>query len=405
MILIVSSVAVLSSGCSVFKPYIPNPKWDGSYSSALKAIEDTQSVVDDRLSSVQAINSYSGAGTLLGIGGAGIAAVFHGSTDLILGLTTLGAASLAVNGSYGNRPQTTIYRNGAAAFLCLQDSIAPVSTLHRSIAATVFEIEKHAGLVRQQLIVSSGSAEQKHTADEMLRSADTIDNKHRLRLAIEDGYAGSVISVLRSLINAVNAQLDTAIPDAAALARMGSSLASLSVERDPDVQNLHQPIGSAAQVKQAGWTGYKTVVAQAGLDNTLVDLMVPLQSSINQAVRLMSEDVKTPSIDCKVAGAPVIAPLSINTPGGSNEVAIAPKQTMSFPVSGGTPPYTQPRWIGSAPTFLTVIIESPDTLRISPNATAKDEDYKKSLTFTFDIYDALGKHLDAPVTIKTIETN
>lgn len=84
---------------------------------------------------------------------------------------------------------------------------------------------------------------------------------------------------------------------------------------------------------------------------------------------------------------------------------MAPKEALSLTISGGTPPYTQPRWIGVAPTFLTVTVESPDTLRISPKSTSKDEDFKSNASFSFDIYDALGKHLETPLTIKAVEAH
>lgn len=288
------------TGCSVFKPRIPRPEWDGSFQSALTAVDDTQKEVDRRLSSIEGIQAYSGLGTLVGAGGAGIAAVFKGSKDLILGFTTLGAVSLAVNGSYGNRPQLAIYRNASAAFSCLQDSIAPVATAHRSIGSTLEIVEDRADAVQERLKVTTGLMDQQTVARQLLSQAQWVGTKQRLRVAIEDGYASAVISALRSLVTKVNEQLDTAIPDAVALSRTGSSLMSFTVKGEKE------PLPPANEWRDSNYR-------PAEVDTELRDRMNELRASINQAAKLMHDDVKTPSIDCNVADASTIAPMRVTS--------------------------------------------------------------------------------------------
>jgi hypothetical protein len=402
-ILLLIVVLQATAGCSVFRPRIPQPAWDdGSMSAAIAAIDTAYKSADDRVDSVTGINAISGVTTLVGTGGAGIAAVFSGSKDLILSFATLGAVALAVNGSYGNRVQSTIYQNASSALLCLSDTVAPIRGVHKALETQMRDVNEHRANVMS--LLPQGSAGQQTLAQELIHYANEASDRHRARLIKEDAYAAKVLGTLRSLIDSANAQIQAAMPDAAALARTGNSLGEIRIKGE-DTSDIPGEVEAPAAGTARAQVYRRNIQGTVAVDSpALQTAMRKLQLALNDAAENLGKDVATPEINCALPNAPTFAPLKVNIPAGQTAIPVGFGTVATFTISGGSPPYTQPRWIGAAPAFLEVVVESPDVLRISKTATAKESDFNPALTFYFDIYDSLGKHLDTPVQISVLKS-
>src|SRR6266508_2804247 len=128
----IAKIALLVAGllffqaCTIFNPYISQPKHYGTFEAAKNDLQKVQCDLENAVTSQQIIRSVSGLGTFIGFSGAGISAIFHASYASILGFTTGGATSFAFNGLYGNHAQTAIYNAGLDAIACINDAIAPL---------------------------------------------------------------------------------------------------------------------------------------------------------------------------------------------------------------------------------------------------------------------------------------
>jgi len=219
------------------------------------------------------------------------------------------------------------------------------------------------------------------------------------KITKEDDNSSAITSAIRSVVASVNKQLTTVVPDGAALARAGSSLSGQVLAGVPasGVKAPAPPKTPAAQMPAPRGL-------QPGQDDDLLQKYIEnLQADINDASTVIAADVTFAAISCKVADAPAIAAITIVLPPdsagkASTEFTYKTGQTLSYPINGGSSPYMGVQWVGETPKCFTVVINSPNTLVVSPVSAVSCSSGQK---FSFDIYDSAGQHLAKTITITT----
>src|SRR5262249_49187295 len=134
-------------------------------------------------------------------------------------------------------------------------------------------------------------------------------------------------------------------------------------------------------------------------DPLLTAYLHNLEVDIYDASLIVEKNISLPTISCKVADAPPIAPITVTLPPDASgrpslSINYQTGQTHSFAINGGTPPYTSLQWAGATPRCFTATILSPNTLVLSPVANQNCNDDE---SFNFDIYDSHGQHMPKTV--------
>jgi hypothetical protein len=373
---LVGGLAFLQA-CTLFNPYISQPKQYGTFQVALDDLQKVQRNLDNAVTSQQIIGSVSGLGTFIGFGGAGISAIFHASHASILGFASGGATSFAFNGLYGNRAQTAIYNAGLDAVACINDAISPLVKHDAELKAMLQRVQN------DQKSVQSSACECANAAIALERTEGQI----REKFSRADIWASMITGAIRSVVASVNKQLAVVVPDAAALARAGSSLGGqilAGVQRPPSTEAEPRAEPNPQPCCQA------------------------IHKNIDEAYKVIEKEVSLPVIACKVADASMIAPIIVVLPADASGnaatgITYRTGQTLGYTINGGTPPYMSIQWVGSTPQCFTAAIHSPNVLVLAPVAGVNGNpvNCNAGQTFSFDIYDALGQHLPKTLTITT----
>jgi hypothetical protein len=369
--------STMIQGCSIFSPYLTPPAPTDKFEESVESLHKVQKSLNCMVREQSYIGGVSGFLTFVGFAGAGISAVFHASLASILAFTSAGATSLAFGGLYANSPRVAIYNAGLDAVACINDAINPLIQHHIELRAIAVKIQRSEVAVRAYI-------DQGHTKPDprptLFRSARTKANIEQ-KLAWLNGRAPSIATATSRVVSSVNDQLRKVVPDAAALARAGSS--------------LNGQILAGVPARQGNKDTSVRVLANDD-DSTLSMLLDNLQADINKATDVIEAEIPFPPISCKVAEVPLVKPIQVILSGNQTEITYpAAGTTLRYPVEGGTPPYTGIVWIGAEPDCLKAVIHSPNILHISPIKACTS-----TQTYTFDIYDSHGQHMAQPLLIK-----
>jgi len=399
--------SILFQGCTAFNPYISQPKEYGTFQAALNDLQKVQDDLDSQVNQQHLIGSLSSLGTFLGFGGAAISAIFHASRASILGFASGGATSLAVNGLYANPARTAIYNAGLDAVACISDAIGPLTKHDADLKAALKNIQDGVVSVKSRFkeLEDLGRQVSENQRNAMAQVLSRAENTERLigeKISEEDIRAPAITSAIRSVVASANKQLSTAIPDAAAFARAGSSLGSQVLPGKAQAWNNKAQTGSKTPPK----TIAEMSKAPGDPDRLLGIYIINLQIEINEASDVIMADVTAPAISCKVADAPPIAPITVVLPDPSRGITYQTGATLNYSVTGGTPPYMGVQWAGAPPQCYTAVIHSPNTLVLSPTTTGTPPATTvtrctSGQTFNFDIYDVHGQHMAKTVTVTT----
>jgi len=401
LVFAVLMVSVSLQGCMIFDPYVTQPKPGTTLSDATNGLDKVQSELNYLVKEQGVVGGTTGLLTLVGFGGAGISAIFHASLTSILAFTAVGASSLAFNGLYANSPRVAIYHAGLDAVTCVKRAIAPLTAHHRKLISYLQSLQDREDAVLSRL------TETQTTAPRSIPPAQTVLNKAtdtrkqiQSKLAREDISAPEIMTATSSIVSALNDQLRTVIPDAAALARVGAGLNTQIVAGIP------QQGANTGPANKVDAPTIKSIMATQILmanvygpnpDKVLEAYINNLQDEINEVTPIIVADVTPPSIACKVANSPTMKPMKVVLPAGSKGIDYPPTNgKVSVPIEGGTPPYTSIQWSGPQPTCFSAVIQSPNTLYLS---SATGQTCVAGDKFTFDIYDVQGQHLNEPVVV------
>lgn len=358
-------LAVLTlSACTVFEPYpYPPPQsvYQGTFDTSVTYLRQAEVDLQKKVKSVDSIRSVTGLTTFAGFGGAALAAVARASNNTILGFSGLGATSITTNGLYGSVIQSKIYNSGLAALGCVDLAISPVAAGHTGLVnvndrlnSELRQVSQDRALVSQDRIAKGTTVSQRQFSDADTKSTAAIKAIGDIssRFAQDDRYSGKIVSVVNGIIQSVYSQLLTNLPDAAALARAGTSLGTAMTNVGTENPNTQlQPHGLLApQIDGAE-------DAKLGQD------LVVLAADTAKANALLTAAAQYPQINCTVDTV-TVSPISI--PGAVNSaVTITAGSKANYSISGGTPPYTKAEWEGDNVTqaqIIGVTLLSPGTL-------------------------------------------
>src|SRR5262247_2446437 len=166
-------------GCTIFKPYISQPKEYGTFQAASNGLQKLQDDLDSAVTQQRIISSVSGFGTFIGFGAAGISAIFRASHQVILGLGSLGAVSYTFNSLYGNHVQTAIYLAGLDAVACIDDAVAPLTNHVAALKLAMKTVQDGETSVRSRL-AEVGNLISKNQNAKAISVLDNAANTERL---------------------------------------------------------------------------------------------------------------------------------------------------------------------------------------------------------------------------------
>lgn len=373
----------------------------------MEDLQKAQNDFDNAVTSEEVIQSVSGLGTFLGFGGASISAIFHASINTILGFTSAGATSYAVSSLYGTRAQTAIYNAGLDALACINDATSPLLAHDATLKSGLKGIQDGETSVQSRLrdLGDTVSPAQSAAATVVLNRAADTERLIGEKIANEDTSAPTITSAIRAVVATVNKQLATAVPDATALARAGSSLGGQVTAGLPSAQNNKAPAKKTPSTALAPQLpGIRLARPNPNQNDELLKIYIDnLQADINNTSDVIASDVRLPAISCKVADAPAVTAIAVSLPPDSSGKAATgityqTGQALSYLISGGTPPYMGVQWVGETPKCFSAVIHSPNALVLAPVTGAS---CTSGQSFSFDIYDTLGQHLSKPLAVTT----
>ena len=389
LIWILSVLEISFAGCASFHSRIDQPtQLKGTYADALQHLRDTHNQLARRVYSQEFIAGTTNLTTLGGFGGAGVAAVFKGSRDLILGLVSLGSVSSVVNGLYAYPAQQTIYSNGLDAIACIENAFSPLTAAQTGLDGALHDLAVARGSVENYRPPAAIGATQTQDEAVALAAADAaVTGAHQWQRDLDKKASPVLNGALMSVIATIDSQLRTATPDALAFARAASGL------QTSIIGNVPQGAAPAAH----GTPESAEVVSETP-DPVLTARISGLKLATKGVTDLTSASAESPSVSCKVADATPVAPVAVVIPNGGSEIDIAPGAFASYQITGGTPPYGKVVWSPTEPLCFTAVILSPSTLQITgkPSCTA---DTGKD-PFTFDVYDVANHHLPKMIGLK-----
>lgn len=381
--LAVSVMLLLASGCASFHPRIEQPrKLDGTFPTAVARLRDTHEALSRRIRSQEMISGITNLTTFVGLGGAGVSAIFKGSKDLILGLVAVGSTSSVTGGLYANAAQSAVYSNGLDAVVCIENAYGALITAQANLNSGLKDIDNSEKAITDYVTTHTITAEQLKDKDDALAAADAaVAQAHHWQGQVNLKAGPQLISSLTGVITTVNNQLRSVVPDAAAFARAGSGLQNVIV---------------AAQSPPPGASGGNKILRAAD-DPHLTVLLQTLATATQSVTEVTAVPTQTADVTCKVADATPVAPLSVVLPSGTTEVDIASGGSATYQINGGSQPYMSVQWSPSAPACFSASILSPSTLQFSGKASCTTDNGK---SFNFDIYDVVGHHLSTPMVLK-----
>jgi hypothetical protein len=393
----VTAAVLVLAGCSTFSPRYSIPPRASTIDAAQQQIETSIADLERSVHERSAINGVTGVGALIGAAGAALSPVFKGSRDLTVGLAAFGAANYAVNSVYANRTVTGVLGSGIDALQCVSTAAGGAVDAHREISTLVGGVTRAETALDARMAVIDDPknpvpipADQRQSAGHAKAQADTALQSANARGASETEIAGQISSAVQKILGAVNAQVQSALPDIAAIMRAGSGI-STSALASMATQDSTPP--GAVPVKAAGGPAIPRDVL---LDDRIAQLsgaIMTLTAALGRPGPSFNSDA------CKVADMPATAPMATDAPASVDLKFDSP--VLGYKITGGSG-YYNAHWIGAEPADVVAAMQA-DTLRIFVRQGTKAAGFDGK-AFQLDVYDSTAgtpKHLPKPITLNT----
>jgi hypothetical protein len=384
-----AGVLLALGACTTFVVPPPRPSVETratkgiTYQDGLKYLEDARTNIQAGLDTVDQLDRATRAGVAVGVGGAGIAAAFHGSANTVLGLLTLGGLSYSLNQASPPPIQARIYIAGLRNLSCIEQTAARV---HDETASARDALKAQLPLLKQAvdtLTAHVNQARKKAGNDpalaQMVSQADAaIEASNRLIKALQQFLADSnvgreIYAAVDDTVSRVNLQLRDQAPSIDKIAKLGADVQGFvnsHAQLTANSEKARSVIGSAAA----------QATTQAGHDpwvDVLRDDLIALRAVFERAqASLPAEGLRGAETiaSCKavVPGEePVTVELSepiILYPGGA---------AFQFRVNGITPMTLE--WSGTVPPATEISTSGPSNggvMSLAAPAGAKPANYR-----------------------------
>ncbi|MEJ1967754.1 MAG: hypothetical protein WDN03_03815 [Rhizomicrobium sp.] len=387
-------------------------------------IRDTASELQDQLR----LEGLTNAAVMVGIGGAGIAGLFHGSRDLVTGFATVGAAGFAVNNLYGSKAYELIYMEGLRTLYCvrgkavgLAKTFEPARDAEQDVATAATAVQAGLDAVDAARNRAQGIADAEADPPKAAHQAALAATVGDARiLAARDGlssatasyaaattrtdqevrYAAATQQAVDSIVGEVNQQILTIRPSAAdiAAAAGGISASAQSTAAADIPKPAAAPAGAAAGMAAAPPPHAATYdAAKAALDNALADLDLATKALLAATQKLDTIVAKIPEAEdtvfsnCAMADKTKGPPLTTDAP---NPLALAAGQTMRYGINGGGGLMRHAEWSGVTPKNITASVVNSTVVEI----VADTAGWTAGQSYTLKVYET-GAGAGAPATI------
>ena len=261
-------VAVATASCTMMvdrpKTFTGDERVTGiGYSAAVDYLNDTNKLFQKRLKSLDSFDLTSKGGVGLGVGGAGISAVFRSGIDTILGFVTFGALNYATNQLIDPKSLGDVFSAGLSNLDCIDAAGAVAFQTTNAIRPTLPDIRSRlgaaiAGLQRDKALAGNNSI---YAAD--ITAADaSIGPANKAAATIDSYYSGSnvgeaMVAAINATITAVNQQVRAKSPNIDSIAQSGAIFSSF----------INANTNLRAQTQTAIQQASKGFVAQGAADH------------------------------------------------------------------------------------------------------------------------------------------
>lgn len=302
-----------------------------------------------------------------GVGGAGIAALFKGSSDLVLSLLTVGGIGYATNQNMQPLTRIAIYRAGLENLQCIDDAAAAVNRRNRRLKSArdllkseIDRVQEAANEGRRDGTKGPAFATAIDNAEIAVRSALNLREQIDAAVTSDDSELGhNVYSAVAFTLESVSKQLDSTSPNIDAIAQSVAIGSLLPSKRDAQAQGK-----SAATAAEN---------ALAGVERKSQGVFPSWYMEMQSIQKLLSASTaSTLAVGSCKRIQPGAAPMEIRlnaTPVDS--VSIHPGDTFNFEVAndGNRSPVTG--WWGTEPTITQLTAEwHRSNLKVSAPTTA-----------------------------------
>src|ERR1700722_2779989 len=381
-------VAVATASCTMMvdrpKTFTGDERVTGiGYSAAVDYLNDTNKLFQKRLKSLDSFDLTSKGGVGLGVGGAGISAVFRSGIDTILGFVTFGALNYATNQLIDPKSLGDVFSAGLSNLDCIDAAGAVAFQTTNAIRPTLPDIRSRlgaaiAGLQRDKALAGNNSI---YAAD--ITAADaSIGPANKAAATIDSYYSGSnvgeaMVAAINATITAVNQQVRAKSPNIDSIAQSGAIFSSF----------INANTNLRAQTQTAIQQASKGFVAQGAADvhrdslQQQFDADKAMLKNVIASIPALDVSNITNIASCKTQFA-AEAPVTVQPAGTVNLTAGGAAVTLN--VTGKAPVRVQ--WDGANPSASDVQVNTNlSQITFTATATAKASNY------SFEAIDFSGK--------------
>lgn len=329
-----------------------------------------------------------------GVAGAGVAALFKGSSDLVLSLLTVGGLGYVTSQNVQPSVRIGIYRAGLKNLDCIDDAASGLNLqnvrLKEASKRLTLKIE------RLKIAIHAGRADKDKgpslkdfidDAENAARAAEILGVQIDSTVSIDDKHIGrSVYSAVNQTVMSVSQQLDASAPSIDAIAQASSIGSFVSAHQDAKAQGK-----ATASTTQDALTKVQRT-SQSAPPAWLTEMRVSLEqltAEVSAVQNLLSRDVISTSAigTCKTI-APDAEPMQIvlraDMPASGAPVRAG--ETYNFQVTGDATGTPRIGWSGPEPTIAQLVAQYSDgKLQVMAPANARPGQ------FTIYLYDSSSK--------------
>ncbi|WP_156895593.1 hypothetical protein [Massilia putida] len=236
---VVSSVCLCSCTVLLTPPERPTDKdiTDGlSYANAYAYLARARDQMQKDVTALEKLDATNKGMVAGGVGGAGMAALFKGSNDLVLSLLTVGGAGYVTNQNVQPSVRIGIYRAGLKNLDCIDDAALGLNLRNEGLKAARHRLMLKIGRLADAIRAGRRATVQGGALTEVIDKAETAYKTAELlvvqidgAVSIDDKNIGrTVYSAVNQTVMSVSQQLDSSSPNIDAIAQSSSISAFVS---------------------------------------------------------------------------------------------------------------------------------------------------------------------------------
>ena len=362
------------------------------YADAVDYLNETHDKFQASLENLDKFDNFTKGAVGLGVGGAGIAAVFRGSLNTILGFLSFGAANYTVNQLSDPKTVGDVFSAGlsnldcidAAGAVAYQSTEAARMTLPATRAALVSAVNS---LRRDERYAASAADPKKYATD--VERADAAIGPANAAITKIDQYLNgtsvgeAMVAAVNTTITAVNEQIRAKAPSIDAIAQSGS-ISSNFINANGNLRaNTQAAIrqGQGVGLAQGEKVGQNRAAAPTPdeLELQFAADMAALNSAVQDIPPLDASSIANVA-SCKAQFA-AEAPVTVQPPGPVSLTPGGQTKTLNVTTKG----FVRVQWDGVNPPAGDVVVSTnfnQVTLSATSSATAAG--------YTMEIVDAVS---------------